>query len=237
MDDNYDYVKRTLAAFISHNKNGELLRDICYNCDITEDESIEDYYAKRANSSFPWWAAGMTKFVFSIPDVDNYVFKIPFLTRFWYKGTDKEERLPQEDYCKYEAENYKLAKEKGVSDFFAETVYLCTFEDVPIYISEDASISALDYCSNSVWHKTSNRSKKWSSAHFERQQGFGFDDEYAPIAWLADRVDLLKIIDLLDFFREYKIVDIHSGNFVYTKDGILIVDYSGFGRYRYEDSC
>lgn len=229
MDNKYDYVKRVLTTFIENDKNSKLLYNICYNCDITgDDESIENYYAEQANDSFPWWAAGMTKFVFSIPCVDNYVFKIPFLTRFWYKGTDKEKRIPQRDYCKLEAENYRLAEQEGVSDFFAETAYLCTFNDVPIYISEDASIKALNYDSHFVWDKVSNKSKKWSCMHIRRQQSFGFvDDELEPIAWLADKVDLLKIINLLDFFREYKIEDIHSENFVYTKDGILIIDYSG----------
>lgn len=231
MDNKYEDVKRTLTDFLSHNDMDKLLHEICYECDITEDESIEDYYAQKANDAFPWWAAGMTKFVFSIPYIDDYVFKIPLLTRFWYKGTENESREPQKDYCKLEAKNYCLAKSNGVESFFAETVYLDSFGDVPVYASYDVSKEALDIDSDKVWKKSSDKSKKWTSRHNDRQGNYGFiDGGYEPIAWLADKVDLLKVINLLDFMRDYKIADIHSGNFVYTDSGVLILDYSGFGR-------
>lgn len=100
---------------------------------------------------------GASKLVLKFKGIDDYVIKIPFLgeysnydakeiSEFQYAAECLPEGFSTEndwDYCKTEEICSEYAEQCGVGNLVAQTKYLCSIDDYPIYYAE----AMFDECS------------------------------------------------------------------------------------------
>lgn len=156
------------------------------------------------------YASGATKAVFIFEDCDWVIkFTLPNSTN---------------DYCTREYNNYVLAEAAGLSYYFAETVYLGTFDGIAFYAQEQVD------CDESV---DSTIVSNLQARYEENDEQYDVDSLWyeAEDMHPVERVSLLYGNDTLcDFIAERHINDLHCGNFGIKGDHYVMIDFSGFGR-------
>lgn len=162
---------------------------------------------------------GVSKACIFSEELPNWVIKTGFFL-------DNDDNF---DYCTIEAHNYQDAITEGVEEFFAASYELCTItpseckelhQTIYFYIQEKAEPDE---------EKTSSTCEKYIKGEYNNSDTWYYD--YTD----SDRLESLFGEDknfnkLMKFIKEWRINDLHSGNFGYTKEGIAkIIDYSGYG--------
>lgn len=229
-------VRRKIEDFIDSNQLQDFLHSVSFNCiddyDPEDHENVNEF-VMDIPSVIDWHTYGSTKFVFTIPEVEDWVFKIPFKGckyYHWVNGPDiyiPSRRYKEEyyvyNYCEREYELYLKAFDLGLEEFFAATFYLITIAGVDIYCSQD--VYKLDTIPNAEVGINRKMFDVSSAMLDERKEGF---TSAKPIAHLLEHCPQSTVTLLLDFLEKYHINDLYRDNYFYTKDSIVIVDYSGY---------
>lgn len=178
-----------------------------------------DNHVRLLEANYLEGFCGVSKACIFSDELPNWVIKTGFT---WEEDDDDF------DYCTIEAHNYQDAIIEGVGEFFAASYELCTvtpseckglLNNIYFYIQEKAEPDE---------EKTSSTCERYINGDCESSDPWYHDHSD------TDRLESLfgedKNFDkLLKFIKEWKINDLHSGNFGYTKNGIAkIIDYSGY---------
>ena len=214
-----------------------LVNDYGFGEAIIESDSPEDLYgvwekAMEAEVQLGlWFGNGATKFVIGVCDYD-YVLKF---TRCKY------------DYCKREVETYNAAEGEGFEDAFAWTAHLFDYDidgiTIPMYVMErcDCDDCAIgddicefefrEYCTtNGLVDNSENREKFYCERDYDAHDETVMD--WACEHWGVERCSNERTV--VDFMREMYINDIHSGNWGWSGNRLVLVDYSGYGDCLYD---
>lgn len=212
------------AAFIDW-LTPEANRTLCLIANVLDlNEDLEFDNIKIDKHMFNWWEVGSTKFVFTIPPVRDYVFKIPLSKNSWSREI--------EDQCKVEYENYLRAMDLNIEEFFAATepldytLHSCV-GDAEIYISKNMKLVGWwdDGWEEGYDAETLEKAESISKPYEDAKEFFF--ESLSAIAHLIDvDVPKEKTLQLLDFMVKYDISDIHTGNYMLTDDGMVLLDYS-----------
>ena len=156
--------------------------------------------------------AGATKMVF-IPKEGDYVYKV---------STKRCEYF--EDACAQEAENYQLAKENGLEQFFIPTYYWGSYLGYDIYRQKKVTtngdkINTKEYKTSGSYYMDEHEGKRlWN--YFDESSLGAVIDHYG--------VDIAE--KLISFVIEYDINDLTSYNCTIDDDGeVKFFDYAGYG--------
>lgn len=156
--------------------------------------------------------AGATKMVF-IPKEGDYVYKV---------STKRCEYF--EDACAQEAENYQLAKEYGLEQFFIPTYYWGSYLGYDIYRQEKIAtngdkINTKEYKTSGSYYMDEHEGKRlW---HYFDESSLGAIIDYYGVD-IAEK--------LISFVTEYDINDLTSYNCTIDDDGeVKFFDYAGYG--------
>lgn len=151
---------------------------------------------------------GETKACVVSDNLPNWVIKVGFV---WTSCNEEDEDYCSDmNYCAVEAENFGRAIDEELDEFFAAIYELCDREDVTFYIQERA-----------------DPNEEKTSSTCEEYTGTDDNDDYDRLESLFGRSG--KLEELFAFIMDWKINDLHSGNFGYTTDGrAKIIDYSGY---------
>ena len=178
-----------------------------------------------------WFGTGATKFVIGIPDCD-YVLKF---TMCGY------------NYCQREADIYSAAVAEGFDGAFAACYHLFDYVigklDVPMYAMEccDCDDCAIgddiyefefrEYCTtNGLMDNSETREKFYCERDYDAHDETVMD--WACEHWGVERCTNERTV--VDFMREMFINDIHCGNWGWSGDRLVLVDYSGYGSDLYD---
>ena len=176
------------------------------------------------------------------------VVKIPMETscRFdkyrtdFFKMKIKDGQYPtfnnEENLCEVEASIYKLAKESGLGEFFAEEEKLMTYHGVPVYIQErvQAYCDTPDCGDDYDMHLSEPIDKLLHKNYdFIDEDSSEVIDQFTQNVFFVERLyeeaGEGRFIHFLDFLIINNINDLHSGNIGYGAKGELkLMDYSGF---------
>lgn len=151
--------------------------------------------------------AGASKIVF-VPNEGEYVYKI---------GTNYYE----EDYCYIEAENYKLAKEQGVDEFFIATEYFATIADHDVYIQKKVDIASQEKITTRANREIG---KDYGAEHWDYRIIF----DTTCLGALVSQYDIDKVEALYNFVKKYNINDLAEYNSCLENGAIKFFDYAGF---------
>lgn len=184
---------------------------------------------------------GCTKIVLFVPNIDEYVVKIPFQgTRYCVWNEDTEEYELDEssgssfsyansrvdcqewDYCEAEAIIYEMAVAAGVGEFFAKTFYLGDIYGYPIYAAEKIKYEWWDlpYGKKRVSEDSINKARNLSHC-------VDIDLNGEALSLFVEQYGYEKTSMFVDFLNELQLEDFHNGNIGFDKDGKLkIIDYS-----------
>lgn len=173
--------------------------------------------------------SGVSKLVI-IPYTANYVIKIPFSGLWYYEDIYNEETDEYEngedffeynrtlDYCAIEEEVYKKAVDAHLDFLFAKTEKVGEIDNFSIYCQEKVKF----YIEVNTKSESYSRSKE-----LLKEKNFSINPNWLTkvIEIYGDNVASI----LIDFLKENKLSDFHSGNCGYTKDGLpKLSDYSGW---------
>lgn len=147
------------------------------------------------------------------------------------------------DYCLREAEIYNSAKDWGINEFFAKTIYIGTFSHHPIYIQEK--------CDFDIWTPYGKDIEKYNNLECRKEYHKAFcyldscfceafdcytnrDWFYCLFTYLKNKKGLTKAYQIINkiagFLNDEYVSDLHSSNLgVIKKTGKpVFIDYSGF---------
>ena len=156
--------------------------------------------------------AGATKMVF-IPKEGDYVYKV---------STKRCEYF--EDACAQEAENYQLAKEYGLEQFFISTYYWGSYLGYDIY--RQKKIAANGDKINTKEYRTSG--SYYMDEHEGKHLWHYFDESSLGAIIGYYGVDIAE--KLISFVIEYDINDLTSYNCTIDDNGeVKFFDYAGYG--------
>ena len=179
-----------------------------------------------------WTGSGVTKFVIGDDNCD-YIIKF-------------SPNEPDFDYCGREVEVYEEAVRAGYADKFAWCAKLFDYEfndwyTIPVYVMEwcQCSYDMIDdemddyhftkYCtSHNIDKKADDAYDKYDS---EDRYNHNHDErvmEWAYSVWGLDYHNP-EHYDFCRFMRDMSINDIHSGNWGWCNNRLVLVDYSGYG--------
>lgn len=211
----------------------EFLDDCCADgMDFFKTGDREDFYKwydKRCNSEDFSAAYGATKMVLW-EDTLPYVIKVPFL----------DSRSGFRDYCRIELSNYKkVQKIPEIVDMFAEVEFLFEYCGFPVYIMEKVSCDE-EEISSRAYEAAFDFSREQHGMYNDGSPEYeGFCDNFCSnyYNWSAEE----QMEDFLfgewgfttmkkfeDFCSKNNINDLHSGNWGWRKDRLVVVDYSGY---------
>lgn len=234
-----DAVRKTLIdrtrGLCDINLNEKLVYDEDIAGSICEDEFRSVAEAAKADD----FLYGRSKLILKYRDLD-YVLKIPILRFIDY---DEDNRLgihtymnaneigAGSDYCMTEADIYDKAVNAGVEMFFAGTEYLCDINGYPIYVSQKAHNEFI--CTDYLPDVSMNDEIiKYGQAIGISTSGlFDYEERLARNFFHENELEygIDKIYDLLDFFKDTYISDLHSDNIGRDRLGrMIILDYPGF---------
>lgn len=216
----------------------EIMKDILASVDF-EDMYCDDYDSEgHCNEIISSHlvrdiACGASKAVLFLDGEDDYVIKVPFYGYggedevIWFNGANLYDVAVETDwnYCELESEVYNLALETGVEEFFASTEFLCSINDIPVYVSEkmDNVTKGYDYSSPEAEEENWRRAVNFVKGN----KGTPFSTEY--IDTLIRGYGEEKVQKLIDFVSSVGISDFHPGNWGYDKNyRIRLLDYSGY---------
>lgn len=142
---------------------------------------------------------------------------------FFEPFTEANKEFP-EDYCFEEFQIYETVKDRGFSDFFANTIFYTEKDGRKIYIQEKA-------CTYKAGGKTSPSKKS-----LNKVQKLGIHS-YFGNSWIALAIDFYgealvqKFLDYIEIDEDDIDVgnDMHNDNYGYRLDGSpCIIDFSGW---------
>lgn len=131
------------------------------------------------------------------------------------------------DYCEREYNNYLAAVERGLERYFPYTDFLCKIGRFSLYIQEEAVVD--EESITDIWVSAINES---SGGCYEDNEEREYDSvwDYVDDTSDEERIAMtFKSDELENFCNEFVINDLHSGNFGYINDRLVIIDFSGFG--------
>ena len=190
-----------------------------------------------ANHYGIWTGSGCTKFVIGDDNCDYIIkFQPPYV----------DEDAGEFDYCAREVEIYQEAVRAGYADKFAWCAKLFDYEVddwvLPIYVMEWCQCS-YDMIDDEMddWHYTkfcsSHGINKGEDDAYEKycdsrnSHEVEFDErmmEWAYSVWGLDYHNP-DDYDFCRFMKRMSINDIHSGNWGWCNNQLVLVDYSGYG--------
>ena len=182
-------------------------------------EAIDERkYAKWQENQLEESHAGYTKIVFLPAALPNWVIK-----------TD----INNFHLCRREVENYKLAEEMNLADYFAETFYLCEKEGLYFLIQRRGDMeTALSTVQKAFYDSIIDTYKPWNENETpeEREENIS---EMCDDMWDSERIFAIygsedRCDDLIDFIEIRMCNDLHSGNFAMINGEIVMVDFSGY---------
>lgn len=151
--------------------------------------------------------AGASKIVF-VPNEGEYVYKI-------------SSSFLEDDYCYREAENYKLAKEQGVDEFFIATEYFATIADHDVYIQKKVDIASQERITTKANREIG---KDYGAEHWDYRIIF----DTTCLGALVSQYDIDKVEALYNFVKKYNINDLAEYNSCLENGTIKFFDYAGF---------
>ena len=151
--------------------------------------------------------AGASKFVF-IPNEGEYVYKM-------------STNYLEDDYCYREAENYKLAKEQGVDEFFIATEYFTTIANHDVYIQKKVDIDSQERITTRANREAG---KDYSAEHMDYRIMF----DTTCLGALVSQYDIDKVEALIKFVKQNDINDLAEYNSCLVDGAIKFFDYAGF---------
>jgi hypothetical protein len=178
-----------------------------------------------------WFGTGATKFVIGVCDYD-------FVLKFTMCGYD---------YCEREVDIYNAALEEGFEKAFAWAGYLFDYDFGDVTVSmyamercdcDDCQISDdicefeyREYCTtNGLIDNSENREKFYCERDYDAHDETVMD--WACEHWGIERCTNKRTV--VDFMREMYINDIHCGNWGWSGNRLVLVDYSGYGSDLYD---
>ena len=189
-------------------------------------------YNDAADNLGIWTSSGATKFVIG-DDYNDYIIKFSPYTGGY-------------NYCQREVDVYHEAEKKGLANRFAWCEFLFNYEfsegySIPVYVMEYCQCS-YESISDEVDEYTfqkyrsdlgledsdETRDRYYSERNYESQS-----EEMINWAFSCWGIERGVHEDIVRFMRSMYINDIHPGNWGWTKNGLVLVDYSGYG----EDYC
>ena len=178
-------------------------------------------------------SAGATKMCF-IPkdDEKQYVIKVPFNADVEWNCEEEEYfsfynavyPLDHErgwDYCKSEVQYFELAAQAGLDDFFAETMYLATRADYPIYIQERCVFEQEK--PKKEYYDLAEKLAQEDRRYYYMTQRF--------VAYLLTMYSARQIEDLLSFLSNEDIGDLNESNCGFAVEfgyRPVLTDYAGY---------
>lgn len=200
------------------------------NC-IFEDLCESNYYKNvisNIDDNKIAWETGATKLIL-FPQDSNFVIKIPFCGEMYddfnglYAPFVHAKEPNKWDYCKAESLIYRSAILENLDTFFAETKYIGSVNNHPIYIQEKVSIF---FESKNSKYYSKEESKKIRNL-CSRLDLYCFHPY-----WLSDFLKFYtkeSLIKLQNFLRFNYIQDLHGGNLGYRANGMpVIIDYGDY---------
>ncbi len=193
-----------------------------YTVEDDEDDNVDTF------SDFTF-SYGASKFVI-VPEISDYVIKIPFNLRYdddllfdsAYYAEDDDYGW---DYCRSEAQYYRLAKEEGLESFFAETRYIGSKHGYPIYVQEKCLPYSEAVNSNSKKDiETTERKISTLTNAVPRDMSMNFLTELFKTA-SEETIDRL-----FNFIYRNRIYDLRDANcgFLIKNNKPVLVDYASF---------
>ena len=171
------------------------------------------------------WDTDMSKFdcafhsgcsrVVLVPNCGDYVFK------FQYDDGDTI------DYCKQECVVYGMAKERGVEEYFAWTECLGQYGRALVYVMEKVEVNESRNSDESYRY----HAEKWKDEHPDEdfdECDIDYDDTDGMIEFaIAHNGGYME--SAIDLICELGINDLHSGNWGFRGDVLVLTDYGGYG--------
>lgn len=200
--------RKKILSFMQDKLSSVILEDFYYHND--EELSLE--------IDCDDWASGASKMVFFYDEFPDLVIKIPLHGDYhddYYCYAQFAEH--EWDYCESESAIYNFAVDAGLETFFAETEYVGTVGDIPIYCSARCSTRIGRY------NFKDNNSEDKASALSDGTIGSWY------LAVMIDQQGEEKVRNLLDFIDRYELDDFHPGNIGVNSEGTMVlIDYSGY---------
>lgn len=174
--------------------------------------SLHEWYTDKGLKYVGYsMSSGCTKACIWHSDLCDWVIKVGFINS------------KNIDYAKVEYENYVRAVEEDLAHYFPETVFIGEFGGHAFYAQRECECNE-DSISREWYDSLCDR-------YYDRGEEYDCDSIWSEVDNLEDdeRVELLFGDEkLIEFLREYKINDLHEGNFGYRGGFKVIIDFSGF---------
>lgn len=130
------------------------------------------------------------------------------------------------DYCEREYKNYWAAVYNHFEEYFPYTIFLGNLNGINLYLQEKAICDS--QAVSDMWY-SKVYDGYWSEEEAIEASNTG---EIWNIIDDLDDSERIEIIydnsDLIDFLDEYRINDLHEGNFGYIGERLVIIDFSGY---------
>ena len=164
---------------------------------------------------------GLTKFVFNLNECDNFVVKIPFsgIYSTWFSENDEDKYEEMRvNHCQRELEDYRDLKDSEIGFLLVPTYYVGKINELEIYIQP--KVETYSYSKH-----TPSKDAYRVASELEYYECTADDEE--TIAAFVDAFgdDAQSILSMLD---NYGVRDLHSGNFGYLDNELVIFDYCGY---------
>ena len=220
-----DYVE----DIITKDADGLYINENAVDGDIDPDDDCI-FSSLGKNISIPFedlhYHCGATKLVI---DYGNYVIKIPF-TGFYNWNFDDEEVIPTlagywdtKNPCEMEIDIYNEATDR-LREILLPTIWVGNINNVPIYVQRKIDGSYTNYRYN---YKLSNGNERLGrKVKILSYGGYSAIDSIG-IYGLISRFGIEFTKFLLEEIDE-SISDLHTGNYGYLNDNLVIFDYAGY---------
>ena len=161
---------------------------------------------------------GLSKFVIDFSDNDNFVVKIPFAGVY----TNFEEPNYEDfsvNHCKRELEDYLKLKDTEIGFLLAPTYFVGKVGELEVYIQP--KVEPFRYENNSPSEQTYD-----IISDLDYYECTADDDD--RVAAFVEAFGVEKGQRILGLLDEFGIRDIHTGNFGYQYNNLVIFDYCGY---------
>lgn len=138
------------------------------------------------------------------------------------------------DYCRKEADNFKVACETHIDEYFATCYFYKEVNGREFYVQEMVAVDEESFSSSCYDYVSSRYSKDYEYIEDEEERSYRIDelsydmpDDERICAIFCD-IPNDKISAIIDFIDNMRINDLHVGNFGYRGEQPVIMDYSGY---------
>lgn len=173
---------------------------------------IEDWFDDMKLGRYGFGAsAGATKTCIWHRDLDSWVIKVGHIENV------------AKNYAKVEYENYCAAEEAGLGYYFPETVFLGEYGGQCFYVQQYAECDETEVTSE--WYDRLRDQYEEDGEEYDCDSlwnmVYDLEDEEKAMLMFNDRA-------LCEFLSDYRIGDLHEGNFGYIGGKCVIIDFSGY---------